>query len=173
MDDSVARSAHVSDSEVSYSRRSHAPDSEHASRKIDRPLSAYPKPYRPLMELLCADPSRLSVEGALGLLTESGLRTRFEELLRLAEELGLRPEPIAAIILNGLLANGAVPLPPAQLRLLGFGSIMVPANTLREALKHMTQHGAALTRLTAKPDLGKLLARQEDEDAIQRIARIR
>lgn len=63
-----------------------------------------------LLRLVQADPARVSVAGALGLLRESGLDAGCEELFRDASAAGFAPEVFAAILLARILTGPLEPL---------------------------------------------------------------
>jgi hypothetical protein len=62
-----------------------------------------PAAYQRLVELVDAEPDRLSRDGAHGLLRQSGLESTFQALLRDAADLEVNVDVVASIILYHLL----------------------------------------------------------------------
>ncbi len=135
-----------------------------------RPLPAgLPEPYRRLIELIEADPSRLSEAGALGLLTESGLAAAFDEIFREAASLGLNVDVVAAIVLARLLDGefGALLSDESKLQL---SAAQMLAERAMKQLAELAGQSAALVRLAEGP--GALLRQESDRDVLRRLAGI-
>lgn len=131
-----------------------------------------PEPYRRLIELVDADPSRLDAAGALALLTESGLAAEFDDLFRHTADLGLNVDIVAAIVAARLLGGplGEFVSGDAQSAL---ASLQERAREATEALREMGRHGVALARLTQEPVAREVLRQPSGDDTLEQLARIR
>jgi Ca-activated chloride channel family protein len=140
-----------------------AASAEHARR------AGLPEPYRRLIELIEADPSRLSEAGALDLLTESGLAADFDEVFRQAASLGLNVDAIAAIVLARLLDGelGELLSLTTQLRVAAELSL---AEVAMNQLVKLARQSAELVRLAKAADA--LLRQESDRDVLRRLAGI-
>jgi Ca-activated chloride channel family protein len=128
-----------------------------------------PEPYRRLIELIEANPSRLSEAGAVDLLTESGLAADFDEVFRQAASLGLNVDAIAAIVLVRLLDGQLSELLSlkTQLRLAAEQSL---ADGAMKQLVKLARQSAELARLAE--GAGALLRQESDRDVLRRLAGI-
>lgn len=132
-----------------------------------------PEPFRRLLELANADDSRMSIGGALDLLTQSGVAVEFDPLFRRAAGLGLGIDLLAAMVLARYLggplgeflsADAQAVLAPLQER----------ANEAGAALREIGRRGHALLGLIQQQVACDVLRpRPEDREVLERLARAR
>jgi len=93
----------IDDEEFGQALRDYLPVPEQLRRKPDQAPPALPAAYQRLVELVDAEPDRLSRDGALGLLRQSGLDSSFQAVLGDAADLEVNVDVVASIILYHLL----------------------------------------------------------------------
>ncbi len=136
--------------------------------------SVEPPPQSRLLSLASADPARLCVDGALGLLEEAGLTDRFADVLDLASELGIEIDAIAAIILAGLLDGLASPDGSDEVRD-ALAALQREARSAFAVLEGIACSAAAMkgalrAAVTSKVlELGRV---RKVEEALERLARV-
>ena len=144
---------------------------EEVPRRV--PDTDIPEPFRRLLALIEGEPARLDAFRVLDLLREAGLASEFDDLFRLAADLGLNVDVIAVIVLAGLLGGPLGEYLPMTTQS-AVTLLQHHAQQAMEDIRKMGRQGSALVRLTAdsaardiiRPDQANAV-----EEALQRVVR--
>lgn len=105
--------------------------------------------YRKLIELITEHPDRLDPSGAILLLEESGLISKFKHVLDLAHSLGLDIGSIASVILEKILRGQLGEYLPATAHE-GFAAIQAQARATSLSLNEISRNGERLMKVAER-----------------------
>ncbi len=134
-----------------------------------------PEPFRRLLALIDAEPSRLDPRRVLDLLREAGLASEFHDLFEHAADLGLNVEVIAMIVLAGVLGGPLGEYLSSETQG-AVASLQAYAQQATDALRELGRHGSAVARVIEEPVAREILkpGRVHDiQEALERFSRFR
>ena len=137
------------------------------------PKDVVPKPFRRLVVLVKADPTRLAPEHAFRLLKEAGLGDEYAALFEHSRTLGVDPGAVAALVLSRLI-GGPLGLYLHILFANEVEALHVYASDATQALEDLAQGAASLQRVAQRGPMRSILDQWHDTiETIERLARVR
>lgn len=128
-----------------------------------------PDEFSRLFAIIAADPDTLRFSQALELLERSGLAAEFDDLLRMARDLGLSTRAVAAIIVAQLLQGPVADRLPREARK-RLSAFVAETREARRALHEMAHLGTRAGHVLDGPMVHMLLEHRFDQDALRRFA---